>query len=385
VLVVWSGFADHVAFGTPDATVTGPFSDSDAIDDGEGAMRGMLQIGVGPLGRCMVRAATSRGVRVVGAVDPDPDLAGRDLGDLCDVRADRRSLLGPATDEPRGRVAVVRALAELPLEVREAADLAVVTTFSDLARVAPQIDQLLSMGLPVVTTCEELSYPWVTHCDEATVLDAVCRRHGVACLGTGVNPGFLMDFLPAVHTGLCREVRRVTVRRIQDAASRRRSFQDKIGAGLSLEEARRLIEEGVIRHVGLRESALLLAAACGWSLQRLDESIAPVVAESSVAGSSREVERGAVAGVEQWARGYLDRGDGEEEVVALQFRAAVGQPEPRDEIVVEGTPPIRTRIEGGVDGDAATCAVVLNVAPLVAVAEPGLHTMLDLPIPTVGR
>jgi len=333
----------------------------------------------------MVRSATSRGTRVLGAVDPDPELAGRDLAELCDVPPERRPLLGPEADEPGAGAEVAKAIAELSPEVRDAAVLAVLATFSDLARVAPQIDQLLSMGLSVVTTCEELSYPWAAHCDEATVLDAVCRRHGVACLGTGVNPGFLMDFLPAVMTGLCRDVRSVTVRRIQDAAHRRASFREKIGAGLSVEEASRLIEEGALRHVGLRESAQMVAAACGWSLPLVEETIAPVVTRDLIVVGGCQVPEGAVAGVEQWARGYLDRGAGREEVVTLQFRAAVGQPEPRDEIIVDGTPPIHLRVDGGVDGDAATCAVVLNAAPLVAAAPPGLHTMLDLPVPTVGR
>ncbi|MBM3148274.1 MAG: dihydrodipicolinate reductase, partial [Actinobacteria bacterium] len=227
--------------------------------------------------------------------------------------------------------------------------------------------------------------PWATHADAAARIDAVCREYGVACLATGVNPGFLMDFLPGVLTGLCREVRGVTVRRLQDAARRRVPFQQKIGAGLAPAEFERQVATGSLRHVGLPESVHMLAAACGWTLDRVEETIEPVVAEIAVETGHRPIAAGEVAGVEQWCRGFRGPATGEAAVVTLQFRAAVGQADPRDEIEIDGEPPIRSVIPAGVNGDVATCAVVLNAAAVVAVASPGLHTMLDLPVPAVGR
>src|SRR5256885_16086863 len=47
----------------------------------------------------------------------------------------------------------------------------------------------------IVSTCEELSYPFRTHPELAAKLDAAAKEWGVALVGTGVNPGFVMDKL----------------------------------------------------------------------------------------------------------------------------------------------------------------------------------------------
>ena len=193
-------------------------------------------------------------------------------------------------------------------------------------------------------------------------------------LSTGVNPGFLMDYLPAIVCGLCRDVERVEVERLMDAAPRRRPFRDKIGAGATVQEFERRVEEGSLRHVGLTESVQMIARAVGWNLEPVVETIEPVVAAERIETESTTVEAGRVAGVLQVARGSV----GGAEKVVLTFRAAIGQPAPRDRLLITGTPRIDLRIEGGVHGDLATCNVVVNSIPAVLAASPGLKTMLDL-------
>jgi 2,4-diaminopentanoate dehydrogenase len=325
----------------------------------------VIQVGLGPLGRTMVAFAAERPhLQVVAAVDPAPDIAGRDLAELCD--------LGPAG------VTVVPSLAGAPVDD---ADVAVLTTYSDLDRVEGQLVELAAAGLPVVSTCEELSYPWVDHPDHAFRLDAAFHEADVACLGTGVNPGFLMDFLPAVLSGLCRAVRHVTVRRAQDASPRRVPFQRKIGAGLTLEEFDAKVADGSLRHVGLPESVQFVAAALGRVLDHTEEQLTPVIADRVIHGGYVPIQPGMACGVEQVGLGFAHG----EELVRLEFRAAVGEPRSFDQVEIDAAPPILSTIEGGVNGDIATCAVVLNILPVVAAAPGGLHTMLDLPIGTVGR
>ena len=327
----------------------------------------VIQIGLGPLGRKTVQFAAERpALRVVAAVDPSPDIAGRQLSDLCGAG---------------GAIAVVSSLPAALSAAAEPPEVAILTTYSDLDRVEAQLCELADAGLPVVSTCEELSYPWITHPDHAARIDARFRERGLACLGTGVNPGFLMDYLPAVLTGLCRSVRHVTVRRVQDASTRRVPFQVKIGACLSIEEFAARVAEGTLRHVGLPESTHFLAAALGLRLERVEEELRPVLADLPVTTGFRPIDPGTACGVEQIARGYAEG----REVVRLEFRATVGEAESFDQVEIDGEPPLLSTIAGGVNGDIATCAVVLNALAVVATAPPGLHTMLDLPIPTAGR
>jgi len=173
----------------------------------------------------------------------------------------------------------------------------------------------------------------------------------------------------------------VTVRRVQDASARRVPFQRKIGAGLSPEEFEARVAEGTLRHVGLPESVQFVAAALGRVLDQTEEQLRPVMADRVIESGYVAIQPGMACGVEQIGLGLVDG----REVVRLEFRAAVGEPRSYDQVEIDGEPHILSTIEGGVNGDTATCAAVLNMLPVVAASPGGLHTMLDLPIGTVGR
>jgi len=320
-------------------------------------------IGVGPLGRRIVRYAVKRkNITLTGAVDIDPAKIGRDLGKLCGlkplgiiVRKDLKSALNDAT-----------------------ADVALLTTVSSLKKLESQVAEIAKRKLHVVSTCEELAFPFKTAPAIARRIDAVCKKHGVTCLGTGVNPGFLMDFLPAVMTAVNQNVKRIIVRRVQDASVRRIPFQEKIGAGLTPAEFKKKKADGTLRHVGLTESMNMIAHAMGWQLTKSTETLRAVMARKPVSTGYKPIRKGMARGVEQFGRGYVGR----KEVITLHFRAAVGEPESYDMIEIKGEPDMVSKIEGGVNGDIATCAIVLNAVRSVIAAEPGLKTMLDVPAVT---
>lgn len=322
----------------------------------------VIHVGVGPVGQRLARyAAARKDLKIVGAVDPAPDKAGRDLGELCGIE--------------RMGVQVYPNLAAAQRAHR--AHVALLTTVSSLERIKPQVEEIAAAGLDIVSTCEEMVYPWKTRPAVARAIDAACCRHGATCLSTGVNPGFLMDFLPLALTGVCQSVEKIRVQRIQDASVRRIPFQQKIGAGLTPAEFRKKKAEGTLRHVGLTESMHMIAARLGWKLTRTVETLNPVMATRRITSGYVPIEPGMACGVEQIGRAFINR----REVIALEFRAAVGEPESFDRVEITGDPNISSTIAGGVNGDTATCAIVLNSIPAVLAAEPGLKTMIDLPIP----
>src|SRR5688572_6080551 len=216
----------------------------------------ILHVGLGPLGRLIQSDLARRGPgRTVAAVDVDPALAGMPLGELCpgaplDVRVE------PELDR---------------IGDWEAIDAAILTTSSDLARCAPTLKALAERGVSTVSTCEELVWPWLRHAKLAGELEDVARANGTAILGTGVNPGFLMDALPMFLSAAALEVRAVHVWRVQDASQRRVPFQKKIGAGLDRATFAARIADGSLRHVGLGESLHFVAACLGWQVERWEE------------------------------------------------------------------------------------------------------------------
>jgi 4-hydroxy-tetrahydrodipicolinate reductase len=217
-------------------------------------------------------------------------------------------------------------------------------------------------------------------------LNSVCAEHKVAAVGTGVNPGFVMDTLAVVATAVCRRVDAVRVLRIVDAGTRREALQRKVGAGLTEDEFHRLAQQKKIRHVGLTDSLVFIADALGWNLERVEEEIAPVLSPKEVRTEYLTVKRNAVAGVRQVARGWprSERGGhGKHEVLRLELQMYVGAPVPRDEIEIHGDPPLHLVMHGGTPGDIATPAILVNMIPRLLEARPGLHTMRTLPLPHV--
>lgn len=320
----------------------------------------VIQFGVGPIGLKTVQYLSDKtGCEIVGAIDADPEKIDRDLGELAGL------------DKPLG-VQVSGDSREVLSKLD--ADVVVLTTTSSVEQIKPQVVEIVSHAKNVVSSCEELMYPWLTKPGIAAEIDQAAKRHKVSVLSTGVNPGFLMDFLPLVMTGVCRQIRRITVERIQDAQFRRLPFQRKIGAGLSLEEFQDKANQGVLRHVGLVESMHLLASGVGWKLDKTEDILTPVIATQKVTTPEMTIQPGRAVGVQQVGCGYIDT----EEVVTLIFRAALGEPNPRDRIVIEGMPDIELTIKDGIHGDVATCAIIVNAIPAVIKAQPGLRTMADV-------
>ena len=317
-----------------------------------------IHVGLGPLGQRIANDFSTRGLgQIAAAVDLDPNLAGSDFHGTA-VESDLDAALAKGDF-----------------------DCALVTTSSDLSRCAPTFEGLLREGLPVVSTCEELLWPWLRHEELARHLDEVAKKHGGQLLGTGINPGFLMDTLPALTSAVCCKVDSVEAWRIQDATPRRIPFQRKIGASLDLDAFAKKIEDGSLRHVGLGESLHFVAHTLGLGVERWDETLEPVVAYRDMECGLGPIPSGHACGVRQVAEAW----SGDARTVRLEFVAAIGQSDPHDRVRIVGDPPVDMRIDGGVHGDVGTSAMVLNsIRPLMA-SQPGLHTMATIPLVAFSR
>jgi 4-hydroxy-tetrahydrodipicolinate reductase len=327
-------------------------------------MINVLQIGLGSIGiKTAEYIADKSKVNTIVAVDINTDLEGKSLHELSNKLSSNTFIYN----------SVERALDSLDKKP----DVAIITTVSSLEILIPQIEEVAKFEIPVVSTCEELSYPWKLHPELSRKLDVICKAHNIACLGTGVNPGFLMDYLPSVLTSVCMDIERVIVERVQDATSRRIPFQKKIGAGLNLKDFKKKESEGTLRHVGLKESVYLLAKSVGFNLDHVTESLEPVIAEKDVSSKAIKVKKGDARGVEQIAHGYVNGSC----KVEMHFKAAIGEVRSYDKITIKGTPTFSSEIDGGIDGDIATCAITINSINSILRATAGLHTMADISVP----
>ncbi len=315
----------------------------------------VAQYGIGPIGAEITRLLLTKSwVKLVAAVDIDPNKIGKDVGEVIGL----------------GREVGVKVTGELAVR----ADVICHSTGSRLSEVAGQLKALMERGSHVVSTCEELSFPLDQKIRED--LQQVARAAQVTLLGTGVNPGFVMDKLPLTITAVCQEVKSVEIIRIQNASTRREPLQRKVGAGMTTAEFRAAVESGKIKHMGLRESLMLVGHGLGVEFDSVsDEKIEPIVADREVTTQYLKVAKGQVAGVHQtiYGKGRIN--------VSLELRMYVGaEAVAADRVIVKGVPDVTMEIKDGVHGDRATAAMVVNSIPRVMQARPGVLTMDDIPV-----
>lgn len=315
----------------------------------------VAQYGIGPIGAEIARLLlTKPWLKITSAVDIDPNKIGKDLGEVIGL----------------GRSVGVTVTADL----QGKPDVVCHSTGSRLRDVAGQLEALLDRGCHVVSTCEELSFPLDRDIRER--LQHIARAKNVGLLGTGVNPGFVMDKLPLTITSVCQDVKSVDIIRIQNASTRREPLQRKVGAGMTVDEFRAAVDAGKIKHMGLRESLMMVGAGLGVEFESVtDEKIEPIVADREVVTQYLRVAPGQVAGVHQtiYGKGRID--------VSLELRMYVGAEDvAADRVIVRGVPDVEMEIKGGVHGDRATAAMVVNSIPRITQVRCGVLTMDDIAI-----
>jgi 4-hydroxy-tetrahydrodipicolinate reductase len=327
----------------------------------------VVSFGVGVIGSLTAKFILEhrqKRLNLVGAYDIDPRKVGRDLGAVIGL------------DHAEG----IRVSDDLDGVLTGDVDVAIHTTSSYLKGTYPEIESIIAHGADIVSSCEELSYPYVVDRQLSAKLDLMAKKHGVTVLGTGINPGFLMDALPIALTAPCESIRSIRITRRMNAATRRIPFQKKVGAGMTESEFQSAIRNHQISgHVGLEQSISMLADAIGWKLNRVEVGkVDPVIARKATSEGYVEIPAGMVAGVKQAARGLA----GGKPLIELDFSAYVGSEEEYDRVEIDGTPPVNCKISPCVHGDHGTVAMLVNMVPKVVNAPPGLHSMKDMQLPS---
>ena len=324
--------------------------------------------GMGAVGSRIAKLLLEKeGIQIVGVIDIATDKVGKDLGEVLELNKKLGVIVTDNVDDVLSKACC---------------DVVVHATGSYLKDVYEQIAPLAKYGVNVISTCEELSYPYLTEPELAKKLEALGVKYAMTFLGTGINPGFLMDTLVITLTGVCQKIDKIKAVRVMNAGTRRVPFQKKIGAGLSVNEFKeKIATKKITGHVGLEQSIGMIASALHWDLDKIQvEQVKPLIAEKQVESEAIRVKKGQVAGIRQTAHGIMKR----EDVITLDFQAYIGAEEEYDSITIDGVPPVHQRISPCVHGDFATVAIIVNSIPKIMNAPPGLVTMKDLPIPSAA-
>ncbi len=323
-----------------------------------------IQFGLGPIGQLCAKTILQKHsdrIDLVGAVDIDPSKVGKDLGELLEIEK-----TGIMVENDIKKILK-----------KHKVDVVFHTTTSFMSDVKEQLVELIKMKLNIVSSTEELFFPWFRNGQIANEINDLAKRYKVRVLGTGVNPGFVMDVLPAVLTQVCTNVKKVRVERVVNASKRRLPLQLKIGAGLKVSDFKAKKATGKFGHIGLVESLQFLAYILGIQLDEAREDLKPIVTKKTIKTQYLIVQKGKVAGIHHTAIGIKDGN----EVITLDLKMYVGDHKDYDAVYIDGEPPIKMKILSGVFGDIATVGSLINCAYLIFNSKPGLLTMADIGLP----
>jgi len=332
----------------------------------------VFQWGLGAMGGGMARLVRERpGLVLVGAFDRRVEFQGRDLGEVA------------AFGGRCGVCVCSDPLAELQ---KCKPDVTLLATGSYVKDVYADLKCILNAGSNCITIAEEMAYAWQSHPQEAHDLDALAHRRGITLLGTGVNPGFVLDALVVMLSGVCGRVDSIFASRVNDLSPFGPTVMRTQGVGATPEAFAAGLENGtIVGHIGFRQSMDMMAAALGWMLDDIQEERQPIISRTQRIAPHVRVEPGQVAGCRHMARGLCSG----KVVIELEHPQQVC-PEAEnmatgDMIRIQGDPSIEMHIHPEIPGGKATVNLAVNMIPAVAAARPGLLSMLELPIPRMTQ
>lgn len=324
--------------------------------------------GMGPVGLAAAQLVSRRaGMTSVGVIDEGSPLVGKDLGDLFGF-GERTGVV--VNGDPEAVLARVRP------------DVTLICAGPQFDLVAPKVLQAMEAGSNVICLAEEMIYPWARRADLAEKLDELAHAHGVTVLGTGVNPGFVLDTLVITLSGCCFDIERIRASRMTDLSTMDAGTLKTLGIGLSPSKYVDGLERGtLVTPVGLEQSIHLIADAIGWTLDDVTESRQPIIAQNRRDTPNLKVEPGQVAGCLYTAIGYVEGRprillENPQQVVPTAELVEVG-----DLIEIEGEPTLRMNLESSIPADKGAAALAVNMIPLVLESGPGLKTMVEMPVP----
>ncbi|SHJ88549.1 4-hydroxy-tetrahydrodipicolinate reductase [Anaerobranca californiensis DSM 14826] len=326
----------------------------------------VIHWGLGAMGGGMAELiAKKSGIQSVGAIDLDPNKVGKPLGEIFE---------GQAMD------VIIQREPEQVLSVD--ADLVLIATGSFTKEVFPQIKQAVESKKNVICIAEEMAYPEQQERELAKEIDRLAKEHNVTVLGTGINPGFVLDTLIIALTGVCTHVEKIEAARINDLSPFGPTVMKTQGVGTTVEEFKKGIEEGyIVGHVGFPESMGLIAKALGWELDEIKETKEPIISKTYRKTKYVEVYPGMVAGCKHIAYGIMDG----KTVIKLEHPQQVLPElegvETGDYINIYGTPNVNMAIKPEIPGGIGTIAMAVNSIINVIKAKPGLTNMAELPVP----
>lgn len=326
--------------------------------------------GFGAMGSGMARMLLNKkGVEIVGVCDRHDSRVNKSMYEVLGVERGERL-----------EVIIKHDIEDVVTE--GCADVALVATDSYTAKAFPRIKYILENKINVVSTAEEMAFPQAQEPELAKQLDEIAKANGVSVLGTGINPGLIMDLLVVCLTGCMVDVEHIEAKRVNSLSPFGPAVMEEQGVGITVDEFNNGVEDKTLAgHVGFAESIRMIGDAIGWNVEKLEQQMKPIVTSVDRKSPHGFAKAGNVAGVNMTGQGYVDGEVKIDMIHPQQIEPEMEGTFTGDYITIKGTPEVSMSIKPEVEGGLGTIAMCVNMIPHVINADPGLKTMIDLPVP----
>lgn len=326
--------------------------------------------GFGAMGSGMAKMLLNKkGVEIVGVCDMAEHRVGKNMYEVLGV-------------ETEGKTPVIINASMEDILKNTKADIALLATDSFTRKAFDKIKLMLENKINVISTAEEMSYPMAQEPELAKELDRIAKENGVSVLGTGINPGLIMDLLVVTLTGCMLDVDHIEAKRVNSLSPFGKAVMEEQGVGITVEEFNKGVEDGTLAgHVGFAESIRMIGDAIGWPVEKIKTQMQPIVTTVDRKSPHGFAAAGNVAGVNMTGQGYVDGEVKIDMIHPQQIEPEMEGTFTGDYITIKGTPEVNMAINPEVEGGLGTIAMCVNMIPHVINARPGLKTMIDLPVP----
>ncbi len=324
--------------------------------------------GYGAMGKGIAEMLLSKkGIKIVGVCDVNESLVGKGFLDFLDGTYDHEN---------------IEISNDIDSLLNQNVDIALLATDSFTKKAYDKIVKIAEKGINVISTAEEMAYPSANQPKLTEKMDEIAKRNNVTILGTGINPGFIMDLLVIALTGVMADVEHIQAKRVNSLSPFGPTVMEEQGVGITKTEFdERMANNDLAGHVGFKESVSMIADALGVKLDNFEQQMKPIITSIDRKSKYGEAKAGNLAGIDMTAQGYV----GDNIFIDMQHPQQI-EPEMEgtstgDYINLKGYPNVSMSINPEVDGGIGTIAMCVNMIPHVLNAKPGLKTMIDLPVP----
>jgi hypothetical protein len=324
--------------------------------------------GFGAMGRGMAEMLlTKKGVDIVGVCDLNPSLIGKNVFEL--LNSSKKENVKITND------------IDLLLK-NEKADICLIATDSFVKSTYDKIIKVLNHGINVISTAEEMAFPMANEPVLSKQMNDIAKKNRATVLGTGINPGFVMDLLVIALSGTMKDVDFIEAKRVNSLSPFGPAVMHEQGVGISMEEYTKRSNDGSLAgHVGFKESVSMIASAMGVKLDNFKQQMKPIVTNVDRKSPYGEAKKNTLAGINMTGQGYVNDSVFINMIHPQQIEPEMEGTHTGDYINLKGTPNISMSITPEIDGGIGTIAMCVNMIPHVINARPGLKTMIDLPVP----